>query len=172
MGKVSKNLSDDEYKYLCSQQENRIFDKGIWFGDKCLYLPTEPEYQKLQEIIKKPYDFIQTDIANLSAKLDGKMYDFMHFSNIFDYVNSNDVDVWQIIYPLMEHVNVGGRILSYSLFGRPTQFSSDSVKDEKLVYSNILKNWRIRRKQVEAVFRTVYGRVDVTDKLVVFERVR
>lgn len=159
MNKVSKKLSDEEYKYLYSQKGNRIFNKGFWIemGNGCFYLPIDSEYQKLQEITKEPYNFIQTDIANLSSHLTGT-YDFMHLSNILDHVDKSEH--WDILSALSKHVNVGGRIVSYALF-KSSQFSEDSNKE---LVSKILKDWRYHVK-------TVAFWDDIND-IFVFERVR
>lgn len=161
MDKVSANLSVQEYEYLCSMRGTRLFNQGGWDGQDSKYLPTDFEYENLQEIIKKPYNFEQTDIANLNAKLKGKMYDFIHLSNIFDHIDNQHVR-WEIIQPLLKRLNVGGRLVSYQLFGYPKQFSKNSQDDTKLIES-ILQDYSMK----------VYllGLIN-EDRLNVFERVR
>ena len=69
---------------------------------------TALEYQKLQGIVNKPCNFIMSDIANLGAYLTEE-YDFIHLSNIFDYISKQDR--FDILEPLLNHVNVGGRVV-------------------------------------------------------------
>ncbi|MBO7644785.1 MAG: DUF3419 family protein [Alphaproteobacteria bacterium] len=157
MDKVLKNLSCEEYQFFYSQKGNKPFLRGGWVEEDSLYLPIDSEYKKLQEIIKKPYNFIQTDIANLSAHLT-EIYDFMHLSNILDHVDKDEH--WDILNTLLKHVNVGGRIVSYS-FGKFSQFSKDSNKD---LIGSILKDWRHYTKEV--VFW------DNINNVFIFERVR
>ena len=40
-------------------------------------------------------------------------------------------DHWRIIYPLLNHINVGGRVVSYQLFGYRNQFPEKSKKSIK-----------------------------------------
>ena len=105
--RVSAKLPPETLKYIIFK-EGWLFRDDAVFNEKDHFFPTKYEYQTLREIIKKPYDFIQTGIADLGAKLDDKMYDFMHLSNIFDYVERGQ---FAILQPLLRHVNVGGRIV-------------------------------------------------------------
>lgn len=141
MDKVSEKLPASEYEYLCSMRGTRLFNKDTWDGRDSKYLPNVFEYKQLQKIIKQPYKFVQTDIVNLSAHLN-QSYDFIHLSNIFDHINNPELH-WDIIQPLLKRLNVGGRLVSYSLFGYPKQFSKDSMKNTKLIES-ILKDYNLK----------------------------
>ena len=160
MDKVSAKLPDQEYNYLCSIRGTRLFDKDVWNGCDSKYLPTDIEYKNLQKIIKKPYNFIQTNITELSGHLT-KSYDLIHLSNIFDHIDCPD-EHWRILYPLLKHVNVGGRVLSYSLFGYPKQFSDDSIQNKKLVQS-VLKDYKLK---------WYLAGITRLDKVTVLERLR
>jgi len=81
-------------------------------------LPMRQEYEKLQKIVKEPYNFIHTDIKFLGFKLT-QSYDFIHLSNIFEHMKITPNQQGEIITSLMEHVNVGGRILFYHLMYVP-----------------------------------------------------
>lgn len=151
-GRLSKILPPETLNNIKSNKWNIDCYATYTFIDcENEFLPTEAEYQKLQEIIKKPYDFIQTDIADLSAKLNDKMYDFIHLSNIFDHVDE-ECKILEILNSLLPHVNVGGRILSCHFFDVPPVFKEESV-------SKVLKDWRCFLKKGP-------------DNIVVFERVR
>lgn len=160
MDKVSAKLPAEEYEYLCSMRGTRLFNKGVWDSRDSKYLPADFEYKQLQKIIKKPYNFVQTDIVNLGAHLN-QSYDFIHLSNIFDHIKNLESH-WGIIQPLLKRLNVGGRLVSYSLFGYPKQFSKDSMKNTELVAS-ILQDYNLKWY--------LTGLTSV-DTLAVFERVR
>ena len=117
MDVVSENLSQIEYNYLCAMQGHRLFSHGNWYGEDNDGALKKKEYEKLQKVIKKPYNFILTDIDDLSTHLTGK-YDFMHFSNIFDYADETS-DQFDIIFPMLNYVNVGGRIVIQHLCDLP-----------------------------------------------------
>jgi hypothetical protein len=160
MDKVAKLLSDVEYRYLYLQKGTRLFNQGGWDSKDNKCLPSDLEYEKLQQIVKQPYNFIQTDITELCSHLN-QSYDFIHLSNIFDHIDDVD-EHWRIIYPLLNHVNVGGRVVSYQLFGYRNQFPEKSIKNADLI-QDILKNYKLKRYFV--------GLVN-DDKLNVLERVR
>lgn len=160
MDKVSAKLPAGEYEYLCSMRGTRLFNKDIWDGRDSKYLPSDFEYEELQKIIKEPYNFIKTDIVNLSTYL-SQSYDFIHLSNIFDHIENPETH-WNIIQPLLKRLNVGGRLVSYSLFGYPKQFSKNSMKDTKLV-KGILQDYNLKWY--------LTGLTNM-DTLTVFERVR
>ena len=105
---ISENLSQIEYDYLCAMHGHMLFGHGNcnWIGE---YALNKKEYGKLQRIVKKPYNFILTDITDLSAHLTDK-YDFMHLSNILEYADEIS-DQFEIISPLLNYINVGGRIV-------------------------------------------------------------
>ena len=160
MDRVSAKLPAKEYEYLCAMRGTRLFDQDPWCSRDSKYLPNDIEYRNLRKIIKKPYNFIQTNIVELSGQLT-ESYDLVHLSNIFDHIDDPD-DHWRILFPLLKHINIGGRVVSYQLFGYSKQFPEDSTKDAGLIY-DILKNYKLKRYMV--------GLTSV-DNLVVFERIR
>ena len=154
LGRLGKNLSSETLNNIKQNKWNIVcYSTYSSIDQYSAFLPTKSEYQKLQEIINKPYNFIQTDIANLSAKLVGKRYDFIHLSNIFDHVDEED-KILEILNSLLSYVNVGGRILSCHFYKIPSIFEEESV-------SKILKDWRC-----------FYRFTNKSDNVVVFERVR
>lgn len=77
--------------------------------------PKDPQtYAKMQKAVKRPFNFIWANLANLSHYIDGK-YDIINVSNIFDHilwVNNQSADsVFVTIAQLMSHLNVGGHII-------------------------------------------------------------
>jgi hypothetical protein len=159
MNKISKNLSSIEFKYLCSMKGYRLFLYGIQKTQKSPVLPTESEYQKLQEIVNGTYSFTMTDITNLNGKLT-QSYDFMHFSNVFDHIRKPQQH-FTIIEPLLKHVNVGGRVLIQQFCRNHCNdeaFSTDIIRD--CFKSGVLKDWRFTKISDDGVrFLNVFERV-------------
>ena len=108
LDKIYDLLPDIEYDYLCSMNKMPLFRQGCNAIAKKEYTLNKAEYNKLQQIVNQHFNFIWTDIKSLKRHL-YKMYDFMHFSNIFDYCDS---DIQQrILFDLTDYINVGGKIL-------------------------------------------------------------
>ena len=107
--KILQKLPITEFNYLCNMKGHMLFSHGLEplsFHEK--QFPTKQEYKKIRKFVKKPYNFIMTDIGNLSDHLT-ETYDFIHLSNVLDYVPM--FKITNTITPLLKHVNVGGRIL-------------------------------------------------------------
>jgi hypothetical protein len=138
MDKIAPNLSPTEYNYLRSMRGCHIFSRGISPG-RTEFDISRQDYEILQEIVKKPYDFMMTDVVNLSGKLT-ENYDFIHLSNVFDYLPAiSQLDVLQF---LVKHVNVGGRIFVSHLVGRPV-CREFFVGGKEFSDSGAFKDWRI-----------------------------
>lgn len=108
MGYILNNLSSVVADYIWNLQESPLFIQGRQPEYNAQNAPTESEYQALRQIVKKPYNFIISDITHLWPQLKYD-YDFMHLSNVCDYFSKAErVDN---ILPLLNYVNVGGKIL-------------------------------------------------------------
>ena len=91
-----------------------------------------------------------------------KSYDFMHLSNIFDYVQSFNYEF--VILSLMEHVNPGGRIVTqFFSEGNDTVFG---MRIEKMAKEH--KNWIFNKKMINSVGKFDY----LKNGIYVLERVR
>ena len=67
----------------------------------------------MRSVINKPFDFIWSDITQLSAKLT-KKYDFIHLSNIMEYM---DEEVGSdTIISLLKHTRPGSTLCFQSLY--------------------------------------------------------
>ena len=110
--KIANLLPKEELEYMESG-DDWLFSSGGMY--EC-YLPKKREYRKLKKIVKKPYNFIQTDIAKLGYKLT-ESYDFIHLSNIMELVAEENL-CETIIVSLMRYVNPGGRILFQHLLSK------------------------------------------------------
>jgi hypothetical protein len=142
--KISKQIPSQEYEYLCKMTGYPVFCRGMladvlgYDNDKWRAL-TVAEYQKLQGIVKEPYDFVMTDIRDLSNKLDG-CYDFMHLSNIFDYIDKKER--FDVLEPLFGHINTGGRIVIQHMGRRNKNVWRISPIPMKKIFSDVFWNWR------------------------------
>ena len=150
--KISKKLSPTEYNYLRSMCGCKIFSRGNSSG-RTEFDISRQDYKKLQKIVDKPYNFMMTDVVNLSGKLT-ENYDFIHLSNVFDYVP--EVSQLKVLQFLVKRVNVGGRIFVSHLVGRSV--CRDFFISDQDVSDASFKDWRI----VETVNKDIS----------VFERIR
>ena len=113
--KIAYKLPSEDLEYIRKNRKYNLFGAG----DIDKYrLPNVLEYKNLQKIVKEPYKFFHTDIKFLSYELT-ESYDFIHLSNIFEHMRIGLDQQEQIIISLIEHVNVGGRILFQHLIDRP-----------------------------------------------------
>ena len=122
MDKIIPCLSKDEQKYLKDMRAYQIFCNGSHPRTFSYLLPNETEYKQMQEMIKKPFCFMWTDIVNLRKYLN-KTYDFMHLSNIFDYTTKSQTE--DILSSLMKRSNPGCKIYfeSYTYHRRHNDIS-------------------------------------------------
>jgi hypothetical protein len=106
MPQIIEKLTPFEQRYIKELCGTNLFDKRLDCIPKSF--PTETEFQKMQQVIKKPFNFIFSDIQTLHKKL-RRDYDFMHLSNIFDYLKTyqNCVNVLGL---LAQHTNPGCNI--------------------------------------------------------------
>lgn len=72
-------------------------------------IPMEDEYKKLQQSLKRPFNFIWSDLQYLSRHLN-RTYDQIYLSNILQY--NCDVRFMQsLVMELLKFVNPGGKIM-------------------------------------------------------------
>ena len=98
MPQIIKTLTPFEQEYIKEMRGKCLFNKEIKF--ESISLPTESEFQKMRQIINNPFNFIWSDIQTLHEKLVGT-YDFIHLSNILDYVGTyqNCTDIIDSLIP-------------------------------------------------------------------------
>ena len=147
IGEVLSKLPKTERDYIYALRNVSLFSRGD--APKITKsAPTFSEYYKLRAKLIQPYNFMLTDIKDLGNSLT-KSYDFMHLSNIFDYVRSGEYA--NLVLSLMEHINPGGRIVTQFLnyardevFGFYTAEIADNNKhwsfSKKTVMQNTLYN--------------------------------
>lgn len=188
MDKIANNLSSTEYKYMCSMFGYALFSNRQLRDKNDKFLISQQDYEKLQKIVKKPYNFTMTNIGRLGTHLT-ESYDFIHLSNILDYMEGSAYR-FLIVSRLFNHVNVGGRIISANMRGKkwPDSFptaeiekSIEGYKDSLNRYTNVddfLKESMVKSKQELEQMRQVfknwrYNKItDFVDDIVVFERIR
>ena len=115
INKIMPYLDTNTQNYLCAMDGKfPLFIHGLepFYSYSKL---TKKQYKTLQKSVDAPFPFIWSDIANLDAKLGDNTYDFIHLSNIFDYV-SNDVQK-SVLQQLIKRLNPGGRILMVRING-------------------------------------------------------
>lgn len=110
MSKIIEKLPYEEKAYITAMRNCRLFNHGL-HPDSYLStnnpVPYLTEFQKMREVITEPFNFIWSDIASLHEKLD-KNYDFIHLSNILDYIKGPDG--LKILASLMQYTHVGSVI--------------------------------------------------------------
>lgn len=110
MPKIIEKLPYEEKAYIAAMRNCRLFNHGLnpdsYLGTN-KPVPYLTEFQKMREVITEPFNFIWSDIASLHEKLD-KTYDFMHLSNIIDYIK--EPDGLKILASLMKYTHVGSVI--------------------------------------------------------------
>lgn len=152
MDKILNKLSVVESEYMCSMNGVQLFNHETWGQDNYYYLPAKREYDRLKTIVKTPYNFIMTDISSLSFYLT-ESYDFIHLSNIFDYILSPGHQA-AILYGLFKHLNIKGKIIIEHM--RCPSWTKPPFARVDMVY-DVLQNIRF----------TKYG-----GNISIFERVR
>ncbi len=105
MSKIIRQLVPSEQRYIKEMRGYKLFYHG---SHPAMYknrpLPTKPEFDKMRKIIDKPFKFIWSDLQTLSKKLN-KSYDFMHLSNVVDYLDKNTGS--DAIFSLAKHARPG-----------------------------------------------------------------
>ena len=106
MQKLLPLLPSDTREIINQGQQNYMFCSGLGITEYYENVPKIPEYIKLRNTLKKPFNFILCDLGDLSTKISGT-YDFINLSNIFDYCYDAETQA-QILRDLTEHLNIGG----------------------------------------------------------------
>ena len=188
MDKISKHLSDIEFKYMCSMFGYALFSNRQLCDKNDKFLISQQDYENLQKVVKSPYNFKMTDIGRLRTHLT-ESYDFIHLSNILDYVEGA-VYKFRIVSRLFNHVNVGGRIISANMCGEKwvDSFPIEDIEKDIEGYEdglnrytdidNFLKESMMKSKQELEQMRQIfknwrYNKVaDYVNDIIVFERIR
>lgn len=143
MKKISQQLPQMEYKYLCDMKGYFVFRRGeladLDNAETAGFALTKPEYNKLRKIVKQSYSCKIIDIVDLGHSLT-ESYDFIHFSNVLDHVSKQYK--FKVLRPYLDHVNVGGRIVIQHIEGSARNSSWIPVRD---ILSSVFWNWKCTR---------------------------
>lgn len=133
---IMEKLTPFEQQYIQEMGEKHLFSKDVQLVPS---LPTKTEYKKMQQTITKPFRFIWSDLQTLHKKLT-KTYDFMHLSNIFDYLGTyqNCVDV---LCSLMPYTNPGCKIC-ITCFNKDAEAICEKFVWEQAMLPNKDQTWR------------------------------
>lgn len=122
---IADLLPNDEKLYLQQMKDFFIF-RHEKSPEKNKALPTKNEFIQMRKTITKPFNFIWTDVCDLHKKLT-KKYDFIHLSNVFDYLPiGTSVDV---LYRLCHYTNPGAIICMVG-FVRDVRYIYNQITDE------------------------------------------
>lgn len=106
--KIMPHLEQVTQDYICGMRGYPLFANGLGPNSYLQYAPTPTEYVKLHEVVKGHFDFKWANITELHSDLT-KEYDFIHLSNIFDYLTYKDMIA--VLYTMQKHTAKGGRIM-------------------------------------------------------------
>lgn len=105
--RIASQLDATVKKYINDMDGVRLFSNGFKPNSYSRAFESN-EYRQLQNTLTKPFEFIWANITELGDKLT-ESYDFVHLSNVLDYVAEPDME--PALAAIMQHTNVGGRIL-------------------------------------------------------------
>ena len=115
---IMQHLDSNEQKYIHTMDRKfALFNFGTPPGYYHVSDTNNQKslYEKLHLVDLPTFPFIWTDIEHLDAKLGDNTYDFIHLSNILDFVN-DDIKV-SVLKQLTQRLNYGGRILMRRING-------------------------------------------------------
>jgi hypothetical protein len=129
------SLTKESREAIENHTKDMLFVCGLSAHFYSENIPSDTEYEKLKSLLNKPFNFIWSDLCDLSAKLTRK-YDIINISNIFDYVNDGQAQA-KILNELSKHLKNNGRILY--LPQRP-RFNYARLKLPKLAYEKTISD--------------------------------
>lgn len=132
--KVLPSLPEDSMNFVNEMNGYKIFGKGSSPEAYKEYLLTEQEFLKTREHIANNFNFIWTDLTNLSSLLT-KKYDVINLSNIVEYIKDINT-AYKIFENLGHYLNKNGTMIAHiGSAGIQMRKSSYDVAKEKF------KNW-------------------------------
>jgi transcription initiation factor IIE alpha subunit len=133
MNKITPHLSNTVNKYLYDMTANKfvLFSKGHNIDSYIERNLRASDFQKLKQLLKKPFDFIWSNAIDLHLV---ENYDFIHLSNISDYLSYDDMK--SVLINMINHTNVGGYILAQ----QQNRINASILCEQ---FSQKLKNWEL-----------------------------
>lgn len=131
-----KYLPEDTRKIIERSKHSMVFGCGLSASEYPENIPTESEYAELKKKLKKPFNFIWSDLDSLSAQLT-KKYDLINISNIFDYCRNSHEQI-QILRGLSQHLKTNGHVVSLPQIQRCTykEFNLPNISYERTESGN------------------------------------
>ncbi len=148
VNKIFDMLPQTDRQYLAKMNGNKIFGHGLQPRNYEKNLPTQLEYEQMRKTITQPFNFIWSGIDEIHKHLN-QNYDFMHLSNIFDYI-TEETKITQILNNLMQHINPGGRILFYDKISSPL---GNACRDLTARQPNIWQFGRVKQTLIKILQR-------------------
>lgn len=121
----------DTRRFLSRMDGRNIFGNGLVNHEN---LPTEDEYLGMQNNINQPFNFIWSNLTNLSKHIDVE-YNQIYLSNIFEYEH-NPVKIAKVLNSLRSYLSVGGQIMVHA-----TWFFRDFEYKKYVAVQESLKDW-------------------------------
>lgn len=115
MDKVFDKLPTTEQDYMRAMRGYFLFNHGLAHYKQSLMV-TKSEYNQMREVIKKPFNFIWSDITSIHHHLN-KRYDFIHLSNIFDFLDTDNR--MYVLTNMMKYTKPNGVICFQSIWMKP-----------------------------------------------------
>jgi len=109
---ISRALTADAQKYLYAMRGCMLFTRSP--NDMAVYIPDAPDFHAMQESVHGRYNFIWSDLFDLSGIIQGQKYDIIYLSNVLQYV-SQEQDIINVLNELRPNLNNGGTIVIDSL---------------------------------------------------------
>lgn len=129
---VCRALTPKTLQYVKSMRGQRLF----LHDDYSAFLPSLDEFKNMQSKIVYPYNFVWTDLFNLSGHIENKTYDIVYLSNVLQYVYDDDKLI-KVLTGLTKHLNQDGTIVVDSLL--PNRAHKRMVRYNKIRQN--MPNW-------------------------------
>lgn len=131
---VVRAVTCETLKYLRGMRGCRIFMHTSNGEIACF--PDSTEFSAMKQNVRGRYNFIWSDLFDLSGRITDKKYDIIYLSNVLQYVNAVS-DVVAVLNDMRPHLNAGGVIVVDSLLqplavARHTKYKS---------VGNDISNW-------------------------------
>ena len=138
---IIQKLNPFEQKYITEMHKYYLFSRESIINP--FSLPTATEFSQMQQIINKPFKFIWSDIKSLHKQLK-KSYDFIHLSNIFDYLSIPESV--NILHKLMKRTNPNGVICFTELVSTTPDKMRQYCEQLKEIVNTDTQSWDFHRK--------------------------
>ena len=139
MPEIISQLPPIEQNYILDMLGTQFW-RTLYPDDQVPTFLSHNEFYRIRKIMPKSFNFIWSDIQELSTRLT-KIYDFMHLSNIFDYMGQSDSI--NALKSLLKYTRPGSTVCIACLY--PEHHSQEYFNDifETIAVSNEKCEWNI-----------------------------